>query len=42
MSNIVEPEPLTVNVDPSKVKLASEFIVLELTEVNTLLSAGLV
>jgi hypothetical protein len=40
--NIVDPDPSTAKVLPSKVRLASALIVVELTEVNTLLSAGLV
>ena len=42
MSKIVDPDPSTVRVDPSKVRLASAFKVVELTEVITLLSLGFV
>ena len=42
MSSIVDPDPFTVSRDPSNVRLASELIVLELTDVSILLSRGLV
>ena len=41
-SKIVDPDPCTVKVLPSHVRLASALIVLELTEVITLLSAAFV